>query len=123
MIGTYTKADISEVAFQDDPVHEQPWRKADDLSDATSGADLLVLGVTTDVLRQVRRAKSGAAGACGSEVTRLTVREAAEHLAALGSAWTDLKAAGSVRELVTVESAVCSVDVELADEPRPVPAT
>ncbi|MFN8051401.1 MAG: valine--tRNA ligase [Acidimicrobiales bacterium] len=113
--------------FHDGSVHRESWPTADELAPLLADADPLVLTVTTDVLRQVRRAKSEAKRSMRSEVALLTITDTAEHLAALAQAWPDLRAAGSVTELVTVELASgdtaaaeaseASVVAELAPDP------
>ena len=65
----------------------------------------------------VRRAKTEAKASLRADVTKATVRDTSERLAALRAAEDDVKEAGHIAELVTEESAEFGVDVELADAP------
>jgi len=83
--------------------------------DGDSSGDSPVLEVLSDVLGQVRGAKSAAKRSMRWPVTTLTVADTPERIAALLSAEDDLRDAGSVATLVTVESDQAEVRVELAE--------
>ena len=74
-----------------------------------------VLEVVTEVLGQVRRAKTTAKRSMRWPVATLTVTDTAERIAALLAAEDDLRDAGGVTTLVTTESDRFEVRVELAD--------
>jgi len=66
------------------------------------------------VLREIRKAKTMARKGMRSEVQRLEIDGNADYLAAVRAAAEDVRAAGSVRELVLTESADDRVLVQLA---------
>ncbi|MDQ3574649.1 MAG: valine--tRNA ligase, partial [Actinomycetota bacterium] len=101
--------------WQEGSVHRQTWPGADELRAATTDADPLVLEVVSEVLGQVRRAKSEAKLSQRAPVARLVVRDTAARLVALRAAETDLRDAGSILELAYQEAEEPSVEVTLAD--------
>ena len=89
------------------------------MGDAASngrGREDVALGVTADVLREVRKAKSQAGRPMRAPVRRVLVRDTAERLAALELGAGDLVAAGAIESLEKVEDAEFAVEVELAAE-------
>jgi hypothetical protein len=72
--------------------------------------------VVAEVLGQVRRAKTTEKRSMRWTVATLTVADTPERIAALLSAEDDLRDAGRVTTLVTVESDRAEVRVELAEE-------
>ena len=81
--------------------------------------DAAVLGVAAAVLGEVRGAKSQAKRSMRTDVTSVTVSDTPERLALLALAADDVRSAGRVAELSTVEApegAALSVAVELAPE-------
>jgi len=101
--------------WQDGSVHRAPWPAAGELRAAAAEADRLVLRVATDVLGEVRKAKTEAQASLRSEVKRAVVRDTPERLAALRRAEADVREAGRIAELVTEEATQPSVSVTLAD--------
>ncbi|MFN2522676.1 MAG: valine--tRNA ligase [Mycobacteriales bacterium] len=89
-------------------VHLQPWPTLDE-----NGGDPAVLTVAGEVLGQVRKAKSAAKTSMRTGVQRLVVRDAADRLALVELARTDIVNAGVVAELV-LEEGEPAVDVTLA---------
>ncbi|HEX2701270.1 MAG TPA: valine--tRNA ligase [Acidimicrobiales bacterium] len=102
--------------WQDGSVHRSIWPRAEELGDGESG-DPLVLEVASDVLRSIRKAKSEAKVSQRAAVDVVVVRDTAVRLAALRSADSDLRDAGSVAELRLEEGDTASVDVTLAPPP------
>lgn len=97
--------------WQEGSVHRAPWPDAGGLP---SGGDPVVLSATSDVLRQVRRAKSAAKVSMRAEVTRAEVRGASVgHLAE-----PDLRAAGRIADLdlTSVPEDGFTVEVTLAGQ-------
>ncbi len=96
--------------WQEGSVHRAAWPGAGELP---SGGDPAVLAATSDVLRQVRRAKSAAKVSMRAEVDRAVVRGAGvRHLAV-----PDLRAAGRIADLdldATPDEGF-AVDVTLGD--------
>jgi valyl-tRNA synthetase len=107
--------------WQDGSVHRAAWPEAQGLAEmAGGGADAsredVALDATSDVLREVRKAKSEARRPMRAPVERVLVRDTAERLAALELGAGDLCAAGSVGALETEEAAEFSVAVVLGAE-------
>jgi valyl-tRNA synthetase len=76
----------------------------------------VALGVTADVLREVRKAKSQARRPMRAPVARVTVRDTAERLRALELGSDDLLQAGSIEALDPVVDEEFAVEVELAQD-------
>jgi len=124
--------------WQDGSVHRAQWPDAGELEAAAGGGvaqaaggaagrdgeangrtrEDVALGVTADVLREVRKAKSQAKRPMRAPVTRVLVRDTAERLAALALGEDDLLQAGSIERLEKVEAGdgEFAVEVELAEE-------
>ncbi len=75
-----------------------------------------MLEVTSEVLGRIRHAKTAAKRSMRATVASLTVADTPERLAALLAAEGDLRDAGGVRSLATVEAEEPAVEVVLADE-------
>ncbi len=121
--------------WQEGSIHRAPWPDADALA-ATAGAwpsaageepqreasanghrrEDVALEVTTDVLREVRKAKSDARQPMRAPVSRVVVHDTAERLAALVLGEDDLLQAGSIERVETAEDGEFGVEVELAEE-------
>jgi valyl-tRNA synthetase len=102
-------------------VHQASWPDADELADALGGASTdareeLALELAGDVLHEVRKAKSQARRPMRAPVARVVVHDTPERLAALELAADDLRLAGSIDTIDTVEADELAVDVELADD-------
>jgi len=99
-------------------IHTATWPDRSEFTDAVpDGTDTgPVLEVLAEVLGQIRRAKTTEKRSMRWPVATLTVADTADRIAALLSAEDDLRDAGGVVTLVTVESDVPEVRVELADE-------
>jgi valyl-tRNA synthetase len=83
------------------------------------------LVVAADVLGQIRKAKSDAKVSQRAEVERVTVTDTSDRLIALAAAAGDVRAAGSVADLVSVElsgDGEGTVEVALAPVPEADPA-
>ncbi|MBV8304912.1 MAG: class I tRNA ligase family protein, partial [Acidimicrobiia bacterium] len=101
--------------WQDGSVHTASWPTGEDVRKAAGARDAeIVLDVAAAVTAEVRRAKTEAKASLRAEVTRVTVRDTSERLAALRAAAADVTEAGHINELVTEESDQFAVDVELA---------
>ncbi|MDQ3885780.1 MAG: valine--tRNA ligase, partial [Actinomycetota bacterium] len=89
-------------------VHRATWPQAGELLALVKTGDELdeapsVLTVTADVLRQIRKAKSNAKLSVRAEVETVTVADVKPRITALRAALKDLRDAGNVAELVTIE--------------------
>jgi valyl-tRNA synthetase len=99
--------------WQEGSIHRSSWPDAGRLRAAAADGDPAVLAAAGDVLGEVRRAKSEAKRSMRAEVTRVTVTDTADRLAALAAAVGDVKAAGSVAELTIIEGDAFAVEVVL----------
>ena len=104
-------------------VHRAAWPQAGELRARTSLArlpegDPSVLVIASDVLRQIRKAKSDAKRSIRTEATSVTVTDTQPSIAAVQAVLDDLRSAGNVRELITVElanGAEAGVEVQLPE--------
>ena len=105
-------------------VHRASWPDAAELLDAlgdvetdSAEAEDEALAIAADVLKEVRKAKSEARRPMRAPVTRVVVHDSATRLAALALGVEDLRLAGSIETVATVEAEEFAVEVELAEEP------
>jgi valyl-tRNA synthetase len=75
----------------------------------------MALAVAADVLREVRKAKSQAQRPMRAPVALIVVHDTAERLSALELGEDDLREAGAIARIDTVEAEELAVEVELAD--------
>jgi valyl-tRNA synthetase len=100
--------------WQDGSIHRSDWPTAAELA-TNVGVPRETLSVVSEVLSQVRKAKSEAKVSMRADVTRATVSAPPVAYAALRPATADLEAAGRIAELVVVEGdGPLTVSVELA---------
>ena len=100
-------------------IHTSPWPTVSELGPAAAGPAVgvdLVLEMAAAVLGKIRQAKSTAKRSMRAPVAILTVTDTPERIAALLAGWDDLRDAGGVDELVTVEGGQPDIQVELAAE-------
>ena len=102
--------------WHDTSVHTSRWPEPGPLRDAAGDAGALPSAVAAAVLGEVRRAKSENKRPLRTEVVRAIVTDTAERLTVLADVADDVRAAGRVTELSTVEGAELSVACELAAE-------
>jgi valyl-tRNA synthetase len=111
--------------WQEGSVHRAVWPEAGKLlAVAATGRvgldsnererENVALGITADVLREVRKAKSQAQVKMRAPVRRVVVRDTAERLAALELGEGDLCHAGSIEKLEQREAGEFSAAVELS---------
>jgi valyl-tRNA synthetase len=109
--------------FTTGSVHRATWPAVAELHALTDAGELsdgaaTVLTVATDVLRQIRKAKSDAKRSVRSEAASVTVVDSRPRIAAVQAVLGDLRSAGNVRELITVElsnGAEATIEVQLPD--------
>jgi valyl-tRNA synthetase len=75
-----------------------------------------VLAVAAAVLGEIRRAKSEAKRSMRAPVASVTVTDTPDRLALLAPAEADVRSAGNVASLETIEGETFSVEVRLATE-------
>jgi valyl-tRNA synthetase len=109
--------------WHDGSIHLASWPQAAELAAALGGAETdaaavedEALALTADVLKEVRKAKSEARRPMRAPVTRVTVQDSGERLAALALGAEDLRLAGSIEEIATSIAEEFAVEVELAPE-------
>jgi valyl-tRNA synthetase len=101
--------------WREGSVHRSPWPEGAALRAAAGpDADPAVLAVAADVVGEVRKAKSEAKRSMRTDVSRATVTDTAERLARLAQVEDDVRAAGHIAHLSTVDGDTFSVEVELA---------
>ncbi len=103
--------------WQDGSVHRQAWPTTASLGEAAAAGDPLVAAVASDVVAEIRKAKTEAKRSLRADVARLRVVDTPERIAALRSCLGDVSAAGRVAEAELVEGDTPAVQVELAPEP------
>ncbi|MGQ0804118.1 MAG: valine--tRNA ligase [Actinomycetota bacterium] len=101
--------------WQDGSVHLAAWPDAGALRAEAGEAGDLSYTVAADVLGAIRKAKTAQQRSLRTDVERVLVRDTQERLGALSGVIDDVRDAGRVRDLDTVESDEPSVDVELAE--------
>jgi valyl-tRNA synthetase len=99
-------------------VHSAQWPAAEELGVADGDAALeeQALGAASDVLREVRKAKSVAKVKMRAAVSEAVVHDSAQRLAALRLGADDLARAAVIERLELGEAQEFSVDVRLAEE-------
>jgi valyl-tRNA synthetase len=95
-------------------VHRARWPASLELTGIGEG-DPAVYEMATTVLGEVRRTKALAKVSLRTPVDRVLVRDTAERLALLRLAEQDVREAGSITELETIQADGFSVDVALAE--------
>jgi valyl-tRNA synthetase len=111
--------------WQQGSVHRASWPNAGELSVMTATAadanerererEDMALEITADVLREVRKAKSQAQVKMRAPVSRVLVCDIPQRLTALELGLDDLREAGSIERIETVEAEEFAVEVELAE--------
>jgi valyl-tRNA synthetase len=104
-------------------VHRASWPGNAELRTLSGAAtqpdsDPAVLVIAADVLRQIRKAKSDAKRSVRAEATSVTVMDTRPGIAAVQAVLGDLRSAGNVRQLITVEmpeGAEATVEVQLPE--------
>jgi valyl-tRNA synthetase len=99
--------------WREGSVHRSTWPDPDELAVA-EGANPEVYEVGADVLSAVRKEKALAKVSLKVPVELLVVHDSAARLGLLALVERDLREAGAIRELRTVEAAAFSVEVALA---------
>jgi valyl-tRNA synthetase len=113
--------------WQEGSVHRASWPDAAELTAAIgvvpspeSGEEDplqdVALSLAADVLREVRKAKSLARRKMRAPVSRVTVRDTPQRLAALELCTGDLLDAGTIEVLEQAEAEEFAVEIELAEE-------
>jgi valyl-tRNA synthetase len=100
--------------WQDSSVHLARWPTSQELTGMGDG-DPDVYEMAAAVLREVRRTKALAKVSLRTPIERVLVRDTAERIALLRLAEQDVREAGSIRELETMQADGSSVDVALAE--------
>ena len=108
--------------WQQGSVHRASWPSTQELDEALgdvpaddAAAEDTALAVAADVLKEVRKAKSQAQRPMRAPVLRVVVHDSAERLAAMQLGCDDLRQAGSIAAIETVEADEFAVEVELAE--------
>ncbi|HEX4467430.1 MAG TPA: class I tRNA ligase family protein, partial [Solirubrobacteraceae bacterium] len=109
--------------WQEGSVHRASWPSRQESDEALGDAHVhdaavedMALAVAADVLKEVRGAKSQAQRPMRAPVSRVVVHDSSERLAALALGLEDLRSAGSIETVATIEAEEFAVEVTLADE-------
>jgi len=113
--------------WQEGSVHRASWPDAAELTAAIGVVPSpgpgeedplqdVALSLAADVLREVRKAKSQARVKMRAPVSRVTVRDTPQRLAALELCTGDLLDAGAIEALEQAEAEEFAVEIELAEE-------
>jgi valyl-tRNA synthetase len=100
--------------WREGSVHLAPWPTGTELVQAAVGADPLVLDVTAAVLGEVRKFKALNKQSLRARAERVVVRDRQERLAILETVAADLREAGNIERLETVEGDGFAVETTLA---------
>ena len=100
-------------------IHRSAWPDGESLRAAAGEWNPYVMAVASDVIREVRRAKSEARRSMKAEVSTATVTDGPDRIAALRDIESDVRSAGNIAELITLDGEF-AVSVDLVDEAPPV---
>jgi valyl-tRNA synthetase len=101
--------------WKETSVHRAAWPDVASLETlAGPEASSATIEVVSDVLREIRRAKSEAKVSMKAAVAHLVVNDSAQRLALLRQAENDLRDAGQVAQIETIVSETFQVSVTLA---------
>jgi valyl-tRNA synthetase len=103
--------------WREGSVHRAPWPSAADVAQiAAPDADAAaVLAIATEVLGEVRRAKSEAKRPLKVNISRAVVRDTPERLARLDQARADLCGAANIQSLVLEEADAFALQLEFQE--------
>jgi valyl-tRNA synthetase len=109
--------------WREGSVHRAPWPSAADLAevaapDPTASA---VLAATTDVLGEVRRAKSESKRPLKVPISRAIVRDTRERIALVEQAQADLRSAANIVELAFEPADTFGLELQFQELEPPVP--
>ncbi|MCX9189960.1 valine--tRNA ligase [Carbonactinospora thermoautotrophica] len=99
--------------WQDGSIHRASWPLADELRGLAAGADTAVMSAATEVLTQIRKAKSDAKLSMRADVAHVTVRGPEKLLTPVRAVERDLAAAGRVQRFELVETEGDTLEVEV----------
>ena len=94
-------------------IHRAPWPDLEEFPAAARAGDVAVLDMAAWVLGEIRKAKTAAKVSMRAPVARVVVTDSAERIDLLATVADDVRAAGSVAELVS-EVGPPGITVELA---------
>jgi valyl-tRNA synthetase len=104
-------------------IHKAPWPAAADLAGlaAPDSEASAVLAVTTEVLGEIRRAKSEGKRPLKVGISRAVVRDTAERLRRLEQARADLCGAANIQQLMLELAESFGLELEFQELEPPVP--
>ena len=100
--------------WQEGSVHRSSWPDAAALRALAADGDPLVLDVASEVLGEVRKAKTAAKVSLRAAVQKAIVRDTAARRAALARAEVDLCTAANITTLEAVDAEAFAVEAEMA---------
>lgn len=106
--------------WQEGSIHRASWPNAEELEPTAADGNPEAYEIASDVLAQVRKAKSQAKRRLNSEVELAKVHDTAARLDLLASVQSDVCDAGRIQELQTHDAPQFAVETTLAPEPQSV---
>ena len=106
--------------WQEGSIHRASWPNAEELEPTASDGNPEAYEVASDVLAQIRKAKSQAKRRLNSEVHLAKVHDTTARLDLLASVQSDVCDAGRIQELQTRNALQFEVETTLAPEPQSV---
>jgi valyl-tRNA synthetase len=100
--------------WREGSVHLAPWPTSAELVQAAEGADPAVLDVAAAVLGEVRKFKALNKQSLRARAERVVVRDRQERLAILEAVAADLREAGNIERLESIEDDAFAVETTLA---------
>jgi valyl-tRNA synthetase len=100
--------------WREGSVHLAPWPTEGELAQAAGGADPAVLDLTAAVLGEVRKFKALNKQSLRAKAERVVVRDTPDRLAILEAVAADLREAGNIERLETIEGDPFAVETTLA---------
>ena len=102
--------------WREGSVHRAPWPSETELAHVAEGADPAALDVAAAVLGAVRKFKALNKQSLRAKAERVVVRDTAERLAILQAVAADLREAGNIGRLETIEGDAFAVETTLAPD-------
>jgi len=100
--------------WREGSIHLTGWPAAGELTAASESADPAILDVAAAVLGEVRKFKALSKQSLRARAERVIVRDTPERLAILDAVGADLREAGNIESLETVEADAFAVETTLA---------
>jgi len=101
--------------WQQGSIHRSSWPDADEQAKLAAGGNPKVYEATSQVLAQIRKAKSESQRRLNSEVSKVLVTDTAEDLPLMQLAQDDLQSAGHIAEVAWQQGASFALEITFPD--------